>query len=88
MKRIALVSWAWLAVACGGSSSETPFPQAPLDPKLQARHDAASAAQAAEEGPGSALATSASPSASSMPAAAPAAPSAASVSPGSAPNQN
>ena len=49
MKRMSLVGcvWAaaWFAVACGGSSSETPFPQAPVEPGLEQRHEAAFAAE-------------------------------------------
>lgn len=51
MKRIALVLWVWVPVACGGSSSETPFPQAPVDPQLQARHDAVLAESSENESP-------------------------------------
>lgn len=46
MNRVAVIlGWASVAAACGGSSSETPFPQAPLDPGLKARHDAVLAAE-------------------------------------------
>ncbi len=41
MIRVAVIlGCASVAAACGGSSSETPFPQAPLERSLQARHDA------------------------------------------------
>ncbi len=41
MIRVAVIlGCASVAAACGGSSSETPFPQPPLERSLQARHDA------------------------------------------------
>jgi hypothetical protein len=49
MKRIALVLSLWVPVGCGGSSSETPFPQVPVDPELQARHDAVLAESTADD---------------------------------------
>lgn len=30
----------WFTAGCGGSSSETPFPQPPIEPGLERRHDA------------------------------------------------
>jgi hypothetical protein len=43
MKRMMLVGcvWttAWFTAGCGGSSSETPFPQAPIETGLEQRHE-------------------------------------------------
>jgi hypothetical protein len=40
-----LLGCVWGATACGGSSSETPFPQPPIESQLEARHDAVHAAE-------------------------------------------
>lgn len=47
-------------VGCGGSASETPFPQPPIDDRLAARHERANAPEEATEASTTNVATQAS----------------------------